>query len=233
MESMWIRIISGVLVLLLAACQSTPRPQVPAGPMVLPELATAGAARYRIDPASSFIHLKVYRDGALAKLGHNHVIAALNLQGMVYRQRKLSDSSFELIIPVASMAVDRPADRRVAGPEFAGELRQEFIDGTRRNMLGPDLLQADRYPNIVMRSVSMSGRMPEVTWTVRVQVRGVVKELRLPALMSLADDRIVVQGAVQLTHGQLGLTPFSVMGGKLRVRDTIDAEFHLVARPAD
>ena len=105
-----IRIISGVLVLLLTACQPTPRPQVPAGPMVLPELVTAGAARYRIDPASSFIHLKVYRDGPLAKLGHNHVIAALNLQGMVYRQRKLADSSFELIIPVASMAVDRPAE---------------------------------------------------------------------------------------------------------------------------
>lgn len=220
-------------VLLLAACQPSPRPQAPVGPMALPELATAGATRYRIDPASSFIHLKVYRDGQLAKLGHNHVIAALELQGMVYRQSKLSESSFELIIPVASMAVDRPEDRRIAGPDFAGELRREFIEGTRRNMLGPDLLQADRYPNITLRSVSMSGRMPEVTWTVRVQVRDKVSELRLPALMSLANDRIVVQGAATLTHGQLGLTPFSVMGGKLRVRDAIDAEFHLVARPAD
>jgi polyisoprenoid-binding protein YceI len=232
---MWIRkILGGLLGLSLAACQlGMPQPEAPTGPMVLPELVTVGAARYRIDPASSFIHLKVYRDGPLAKLGHNHVIAATQLQGMVYRQPKLSDSRFELIIPVAAMAVDRPADRRVAGPDFAGELRQEYIDGTRRNLLGPDLLQADRHPTIVMRSVAMSGRLPEVIWTVRVQVRGVVSELRLPALMSLASDRIVVQGAVTLSQQQLGLTPFSVMGGKLRVRDTIDAEFHLVARPAN
>ena len=53
--------------------------------------------------------------------------------------------------------VDDPAARAAAGPEFPGEVPADARDGTHRNMLRPEVLDGDRYPEIVVRAIAVCG----------------------------------------------------------------------------
>jgi hypothetical protein len=212
--------------LLLCACQ--PRPQEPpAAPPAAEQ--EPGAKMYRVDAAASAVVLRVYRDGPLARFGHNHVIVLTQLQGDVFVHRELERSGFELRIPVAAAAIDRLADRQAAGPDFPGEITPEAIAGTRSNMLGPRLLAADVYPLLELHAVALRGALPDLIFTVRVRVRDTITELELPARVDINDQRVSADGALTLSQQQLGLTPFSVLGGGLRVRDAVDVSYHLEA----
>lgn len=217
-----------ILSVMVAACQYI-APQQPTPPTELPALDHSNAQLYRIDPQRSVIQLKVYRDGLLARLGHNHVIRATTISGAVYRREDLGRSGFELSFPVAALVIDRAEDRQRAGADFPGEIPPAHIEGTRNNMLGEQLLQGDNFPTIEIRSLDMQGHLPTPTWRVAVRVRDHVSELRVPVQIVSSGHQLTLQGAVKLSQHQLGLAPFCVLGGKLCVRDDIDAEFYIVA----
>lgn len=215
-----------VFALALAACQPATKPSAPA-PAV--EHKHAHATRYAIDAERSNITLRVYRDGPLARFGHNHVIVVSGLQGIVYREADIAQSDVELDFPVAELIVDSPDDRAGAGAEFPGVLPPEAIAGTRQHMLGPQLLAAAQYPHIVLRTVAVSGQWPELQLIVEIKLREFTSQLTLPVHLSAAENTLIADGAVALSQVQMGLAPYSVLGGGLRVSDKIDAQFHLVA----
>jgi hypothetical protein len=70
-------------------------------------------------------------------------------------------------------------------------------------------------------------------FTVELTVRDVKSRLVIPATMTADAKTIVVEGQLVLSQAGLGLTPYSVLGGGLRVRDTVEADYHLVALRAD
>ena len=156
--------------LLLAACArpvergATPAavPAVAAAPGVdATRPPAAGVRRYRIDAARSLLTLRVFRGGALAAAGHNHVIASHDLEGLVDLAPRLERSAVSLRLPVARLAVDEPALRAGAGAEFAAEVPESAREGTRRNLLGAALLDAGRFPRIELdstRVVAAPGR---------------------------------------------------------------------------
>jgi hypothetical protein len=43
---------------------------------------------------------------------------------------------------------------------------------------------------------------------------------------------LTVIAAFRVLQSKLGITPFSILGGAIRVRDAIDIRIRLVARPA-
>ena len=66
-------------------------------------------------------------------------------------------SGFELV--VSSGGTDRRRSaRRAARPaaDFASEVPQADKDGTRKNMLRAEVLDAERYPQIALRSAAVS-----------------------------------------------------------------------------
>ena len=217
-----------IAALALTACQPATKPQSPA-PIPVAEHRHAHATRYSIDSARSKITLRIYRDGPLARFGHNHVIAVTGLQGVVYREADIAQSEVELNFPVAAMMVDSPDDRANAGAEFPGILPPEAVAGTRQHMLGPQLLAAEQYPQIALRSVAVSGQWPELQLIVEIKLREFTSQLALPVHLSEAGDTLTAAGTVALSQVQMGLTPYSVLGGGLRVADKIDAQFYLVA----
>ena len=75
--------------LLAAACQTLPPPgetAVLAEPVRTDVNVPSGAPRYSVDPQASEIRLLVYRDGPLARFGHNHVVVG-RVHGAIPRQR--------------------------------------------------------------------------------------------------------------------------------------------------
>lgn len=220
--------LAGALLVLAAACSAPPRPAGEAGapPRSAAGAGPAGSSRV----VASEVTVKVYRDGPLAELGHNHVIASTAVTGWIDLRDPLESSAFGLSLPLDSLVVDDPGRRTAAGPDFPDNLTAADREGTRRNLLGPALFDAARFPVLHLDSVAIDQAGEGYVATARVDVLGVARPLRVPAAVERTDEGLVVSGAFVLTHADLGLTPFSAALGALRVREDIEVAYRLVAR---
>ena len=215
---------------LLTACQTAPVTGAAAPATApLPELPVPGAAHYVLDADESEVRFLVYRAGALASFGHNHVIQAKALSGDVYLAQDFRSSGFSLRLPVSDFVVDAPEARAVEGPDFATQPSAAAIDGTRKNMLGPDLLDAAHYPEVQVRAVKLLGPDWGPDATVRIELHGVSRDLTVPIAVARDGDTLAVTGGFDLRQSDFGLKPFSILGGGLQVADALRVRFHLVA----
>ena len=212
----------------LTACQTRP----PAGTAAPANVtASPGGKRYIVDPQASEIRLLVYRDGPMARVGHNHVVV-----GPVRGELSVSDSAaasgFRIEIPVESMEVDAPALRGEEGDEFAATVSDPARKGTRDNMLGANVLDAAHYPLIRIESDALLGPRWNPGVSARITVRGMTSDLKFPAAVFDQRGSLTVIAAFRVLQSNLGMKPFSILGGAVRVRDAIDVRVRLVARPA-
>lgn len=186
---------------------------------------------YRVDAEGSDIRLLVHRAGALSRLGHSHVISVGRIAGTVYVHPDLEQSSFELEIPVRGLVVDDPRLRREEGDEFSTEPSERDIAGTRANMLGERVLNAEQYPLIRLTGTGPTGDGPEFVLDVSIELLGRVVELSIPTTLRLDGESLEATGAIRLSHGDLGMRPFSAMAGALRVADEMDLKYRIRALP--
>ncbi len=226
------------LSLCVAACGTPKTRQPPAvGEGVEPARPPAGAAAYTIDSAQSELRLLVYRAGPMARLGHNHVILNRAIGGWVDAAARPESASFSLYLPVADFVVDDARARSEEGQDFSAEVPEEAKSGTRHNMLGTALLDAERFPVITLTSAGIK-RAPEapesgnLVASLTVGVAGHESTLVVPVVVEISSDRISAAGSVVLRQSELGLTPFSVMLGALQVQDEITVKFKFVAAAA-
>lgn len=188
---------------------------------------------YRIDAAASELRVLVYRGGLLGRLGHNHVVSSNGLNGFIEVAKPPSDSRVHLELLKESLVVDDPAIRKAEGEKFANTVSTDDIAATRRNMLGPDLLDASRVAAIRVDSTRVTGEYPDLTITADVNVLGVASELTFPATVRMTDNKLLATGELSVTHKELGLQPFTVAMGTLRVRNELTFRYEFVAVRAD
>jgi len=189
----------------------------------------SGAPRYTVDPQASEIRLLVYRDGPLARFGHNHVIVG-RVRGEIRAGDAAVASGFRLEIPVDSFAVDPPAARAEEGGEFAAQVSEPARRDTRENMLGRDVLDAAKHPLIRIESIALVGPEWGPTVTARVTLRGVMRDLRFAAAVLRQDDMLAVVASFRINQSEFGIEPFIALNGGLRVRDPLDVRVRVVAR---
>lgn len=219
--------------LLLGGCQPRgavePVPATSARAPVDFAAPTAGTERFLIDSAASDLRVLVYRGGPLARFGHNHVLRAGALTGVVDVAPAPGQSSFSLALAPADFIVDPPDARAAEGGEFASEPSPQAVDATRANLLGPRVLDAARHPLITLQSARWSGSEPEPIVSLRIGLRGVEREVSLPLRIERGTDRVTAAGTLLLRTSDFGMEPFSVMGGGLRVEDQLTIRFRIVA----
>ena len=207
-------------------------------PLLLMTLVVAAPAiaqqTYTVDPAASDIHWLVYKAGAFARLGHNHVISVGGLTGQAtVDAANLASSSFELEIPVAELVVDDPQLRRGLGDEFSSLPSADDIAGTRKNMLSDRVLDGERFAALRVTGKGPNGSVGEqTTMQISVQLLGRTVELMVPTMVTIEGDTLEAAGEFTLTHGELGMKPFSVMAGALQVGDKLDFSYRIRARRA-
>ena len=214
--------------MLLCSCAVPPKPPpqaVPAGPPVEP---TGPFQVYEV--TSSSIEIHVFRDGPMAQLGHDHVITSDAMTGTIRLREPRSDSRITLELPLASLVVDDPAARAAAGPGFAKEVPQADREATLRNLLGAAVLDAARQPVLRLAVESLEGESPDYQARMRVGLRGEERVIAIPLSVQVDGDVLSVHAGFKLHHADLGLTPFSVALGALRVRDDFDVDCSLQAR---
>jgi polyisoprenoid-binding protein YceI len=193
--------------------------------------ASLGGKRYIVDTQASEVRLLVYRDGPMARFGHNHVMTG-RVQGEIGVSDSAAASGFKLEIPADSFVVDAPVSRAEEGGEFAAAVSDQARKGTRDNMLGVDILDAAHYPTIFVESDSLVGPRWNPNVTAHVTVRGKTIELKFPAAVVEQSGSLTVIAAFRVLQSELGIEPYSILGGAIRVRDAIDIRVRLVARPA-
>lgn len=189
-----------------------------------------GFSVYRVDAANSDIRLLIHRAGIFSRLGHSHVISVGKLKGMIYVYPDPGRSRFELEIPLQGLIVDDPRLRREEGDEFASQPSQADIAGTRSNMLGERVLNANQYPIVTLTGTGLSGDGPEFTLALTMMLMGRAVDLRVPLALRLDGDGLEATGAFPLSHSNLGMRPFSTLLGAIRVADAMDFKYRIRAQ---
>lgn len=177
----------------------------------------AGKAVYRVDPAQSLVVIEVRRGGSLARLGHDHVVSARNLEGFVAPDAGRAD----LRVALDGLAVDEPELRKAAGLET--QPSESDIAGTRANML-EKVLETGKFPDALIR-VAREGDALGVILT----LHGVTRALRAPASVRVEGGLVEVSGRLEFNQTDFGITPFSVLGGAVAVQDRLALSFSVRA----
>jgi hypothetical protein len=217
------------LVLLLAGCAVQPREEAPPAPAVPPAPSPAAPGE-AWSVVASHLELRVYRDGPMQKLGHNHLITSDAMRGAVTLREPLAATGFELELPLESLVVDDPAARAAAGGEFAAPVPAKDTEATRRNMLGEKLLDAAAHGVVKLSSESVAAAGGGYEARVRVGIAGGERVVTVPFQVAVGDGRLTAHAAFRLTHAELGLVPFTVALGALKVREDFEVELELEAR---
>ena len=98
-------------------------------------------------------------------------------------------------------------------------------------MLGPDNLEADRYPVLRLRSIgNISGTPPHLQAEVEIELHGQRKRqtVELEAWQE-EEGRWRTRGAFKLRQSDYGVRPYSVLGGLLAVQDELKISFDILS----
>lgn len=231
---------ASVLLLLCMGLTACPRPVQPPAPTPSvppqpapteqsPSAPEAGAAIYEIDPQASALDIHVFRAGTFARLGHNHVVSSRSVTGRVWMRPQLSASGFELSFPVADLIVDDPDARRAAGSDFPPDVPAGDKEGTRKNMLRKEVLDAENYPKVTVKSATLAGSLQAPQITARITIKDATKEVTVPTSVVVNGARLTAKGEFEIRQTDFGMKPFSVALGALEVQDQLRIRFNLVA----
>ncbi|MCM2564031.1 YceI family protein [Janthinobacterium kumbetense] len=215
---------------LLAACSPfapPPAASLPAAPAAVPAMQAPpwqqpGVRILHIAPQESLLTITVRRGGALARLGHDHVVASRSLQGVVAPAPGRAQFRFRL----DEMSVDEAGLRQAAG--LTTTPSADAIAGTRHNML-VRVLEAERYPWVNIEARRTGDR--EVL-EADITLHGVTRTLQLPVRIeeSAGGRQLQASGSLLLKQSDFGIVPFAVLGGAMAVQDQMELAFRITAR---
>ena len=215
---------------MLGACAPPVRERAPAAapPAEFPEgyyleALAQGKPVFRVDSRESLVVIEVRRSGSLARLGHDHVVASHEVGGYVAPDEGRAD----LYVQLERLEVDEAALRAEAG--FDTQPTESDIEGTRANML-VRVLEADKFPFALIRVGGADASRGEATMSIAITLHGSTRTLQAPARIDADADKIEVTGRLSLDQTDFGITPYSVLGGTIAVRNGVDLRFRIRAR---
>lgn len=183
------------------------------------EAEALGRKVLRVDPAHSLVVIDVRSGGALARLGHDHVVASHDVRGYV----DVASGRADLYVPLDRLAVDEPMLRSEAG--FTTQPSKEAVEGTRRNML-EKVLESGRYPFALVRVTRSTDDRTKLI--VVIKLHGTMHAYEIPAQIETLPGGIGISGQMVFHQTDFGIVPFSVLGGALQVQDRLDLRFRIV-----
>ena len=164
-----------------------------------------------IDADRSTLTVFVYKAGLFSAFADDHIIRAPIASGSI------SDDA-----PRAVEVVVRSASLEVLDPKLAADKRSEV----QSRMLGPEVLDSQKYPDITFTSTAVEPAGPD-RWTVtgRLSIHGKTH----PATFSVARKDGRYRGTVVVKQRDFEIQPISIAGGVVKVKDELKVEFDIVA----
>jgi hypothetical protein len=164
-----------------------------------------------IDTERSVLTVLVYRSGLFSAFADDHVIRA-----------PIGAGSISLDGPLAVEISVKATSLTVLDPKAAADKRADV----ETRMLGPEVLDTARFPTITFASTTVEPAGTD-RWTVtgRLSLHGVTR----PAVFSVKREDGRYRGTVTLKQSDFGITPISIGGGVVKVKDELKVEFDVIA----
>lgn len=172
------------------------------------------------------------RAWASCDLGHDasDLPVYRGLQGRVWIATPLERSGCELQLPVTALIVDDPQERSATGAEFSEPLDAEARAGTREHMLGDRQLDASHFPMLTLRCRQVTTTPTGAVLTLTVTLRDHESQLEVPVQWHQDGASLQASGEFTFKQSALGMEPYTLLLGALRVSDDIRARFRIEAR---
>jgi hypothetical protein len=174
-----------------------------------------------IDVNKSSLKIRVFKTGAFSLFAHDHEIEAPIEEGRI-NERKIEEGKAD---SSAHASVQLRADSRkmrVLDPEVSTEKRSEI----QHTMQGPTVLDVEKFPTISYDSTSVTSR-GENHWEVRGDLTLHGKKETVTVEVSLQDGHY--RGSASLKQSSFDISPISIAGGTVKVKDEVKIEFDIVA----
>jgi len=179
------------------------------------------------------VQIHAFRDGPMARFGHDHVVASRNVRGFIFVAPEEADKSVnveaDLYAPLAAMSVDEPDLRSAAG--FDTEISDSAREGTRANMLAS--IEAGQFPHVTLNiKAKLESRVVQnidIVLTATIALHGASRTLETPVRISIDDQTLRAEGTLSIVQSEFGIEPYKALGGALSVRDRLDLQFMLTA----
>lgn len=227
------QLIAVLLALITGCSQPGIEPAQPPGPTARPadfpaafyaDAAARGQSVLQIDSSHSLVSITVRRAGSLARLGHDHVIASHELQGYVAPRLGRAD----LYVALDRLSVDEPTLRAKAALDTQPSAAD--IEATRANMLNK-LLQTSLHPFALIQAHASPEADGDVLLALELTLHGVTRSLSVPARIRRTPSEFHISGSLSIDQSSFGITPLSILGGAIQVRDRLELNFEVRAAP--
>jgi polyisoprenoid-binding protein YceI len=186
------------------------------------EATQAVAARYVLDVGMSRLQVRAFATGLLSGFGHNPTFAVRDFKGeMRIPPSGLEDASIQLRIAKGSL-------------EVTGDIKDKDRRDIER-VMKDDVLETERYPEIVFESSSVSAdKTGETQYRVRLNgelsLHGVTRSQEVNGYLTMGEDQLKAYGNFSLLQTDYGIRLVSFAGGALKVKDELKFTFDLLAR---
>lgn len=181
------------------------------GCLTWPDAATSGgqSAARSIDRDHSSLKIHVSKTGFFSAFAHNHEIDAPFVSGEV---QTASSPSVELRFDSRKL--------HVLDPEASESTRAQI----QKTMEGPQVLDAERFPEIRFLSTEV-----EVKGTDHWLVRGTLNlhGQSHPVTVDVTFKEGFYRGSATFKQTAFGITPVTVAGGTVKVKDELKVEFSI------
>jgi polyisoprenoid-binding protein YceI len=172
---------------------------------------TLRAENRPIDAERSTLTVFVYKSGLFSAFADDHVIRA-----------PIAGGSISADPPLAVTVSVGAANLRVLDPKLPMDKRAEV----QARMLGPEVLDSRKYPEIAFTSTAIEPAGPD-RWMVtgRLSIHGQTRS----TTFSVARQDGRYRGTVILKQRDFGIQPISIVGGTVKVKDELKVELDIVA----
>src|SRR4051812_42161825 len=162
-----------------------------------------------IDPALSKITIHVDKTGVFSFAGDKHEVVA-----------PISSGTVDEKAGMVEFAVDA-RKLQILDPQLSPEKRAQV----QKNMEGPAVLDSAKYPEIRFRSTAATSTGKN-TWNVTGDLT--LHGQTHPVTASIKKEKQTYTGSSQLKQTDFGITPVSVGGGTVKVKDELKLDFEVV-----
>ena len=171
---------------------------------------SAAGARQAIDVQRSTITIHVFKTGLFRAFADNHLIQAPVAEGSID----------ESAVPHVDLVIE--AQRlQVLDPKLSPKDRKQVQE----RMLGAEVLDTARFPQIRFHSTAVE-QLASEHWLVRgaLELHGQTRSVSV----KVTRENGRYTGLTTLRQTDFGITPVSVAGGTVKVKDEISIEFDIV-----
>jgi hypothetical protein len=164
-----------------------------------------------IDVAKSVLTIRVYKTGLFSAFAHDHEIRAPFQRGLFNEQK-----------PSVEFQVDA-RELKVLDPDGSENERSQV----QHTMLGPKVLDSEQFKEIRFHSTSIetagSGK-----WTVTGDLT--LHGQTHPVKVGVEGANGHYRGSARLKQTEFGITPVTIGGGSIKVKDDVRVEFEIVGK---